>query len=180
MNTQLWRRLHRWAGLLLAAFILFYCLTGLLLNHRKAFDYFIDNHKTVSQVARTDTTRLRDFIETYKRQINRNDDPKVIRIRDGDTIEFLYGSHGRTTYIIHPGEGVMEKIDKQPRQPFARLNGLHKAFKTGPAWLWIADAVTVLVLFLVVTGMVVFRYRPLDYLLVFGGVLLLALGMFVA
>ncbi|NOY13255.1 MAG: hypothetical protein GXP51_06110 [Deltaproteobacteria bacterium] len=112
-NLCLLRKLHRWFGLALAGLILFYCVTGLLLNHRKAFDYFIDKQQTVSRVEQSDTALMRQFIDFYKQQIGRADDPTVIRIRDAQTIEFLYGSHGKTTFIINqPGNGGDEKNRK--------------------------------------------------------------------
>lgn len=179
-NLCLLRKLHRWFGLALAGLILFYCVTGLLLNHRKAFDYFIDKQQTVSRVEQSDTALMRQFIDFYKQQIGRTDDPTVIRIRDAQTIEFLYGSHGKTTFIINPETGEMKKIEKTPRQPWSRLNNLHKVFKTNNLWLLIADATCIAILLIMLTGLVIFRYRPLDWALVIGGVLLLVVGIFVA
>ncbi len=38
---KLFKNIHRWIGLLLVGFVVFYCFTGILLNHRKGFNYFI-------------------------------------------------------------------------------------------------------------------------------------------
>ncbi len=179
-SLALIRKLHRWAGLLLAALVIFYCFTGLLLNHRKSFNYFIEKEITVSSVKQSDTAIMREFIDFYKEQIGRSDDPTVIRIRGGKTIEFLYGSHGKTTFIIDPAKGEMKKIDKSPQQPWNRLNSIHKVFKTGTIWLLIADFTCIAILLLTLSGLIIFRYRPLDWLLVGGGVALLLLGLFSA
>ncbi|WP_456387139.1 PepSY-associated TM helix domain-containing protein [Desulfolithobacter sp.] len=179
-SRHLLRTLHRWFGLLLAGLIIFYCFTGLLLNHRKSFGYFIDRHRSVTRVEKSDTRQIREFIDFYKNQIGRSDDPTVIRIRGGSTIEFLYGSHGRTTYIIDPVRGTMEKVEKTPRQPWNYLNRLHKAFKTSTAWVVVADFASVAIFLLTLTGFFILRYRPLDWLMVIGGILLLAVGVFLA
>ena len=169
-------KLHRWGGLILAAFILFYCVTGILLNHRKAFDYFIVKEHSKSTVEVSDTTGLESFLEKYKAQINRDDDPKVIRIRDDRTIEFLYGSHGKTTYVINPDRGTMEIIAKHPMQPLTWLNDLHKSSKTSSLWIWLTDLVAVVIMGITITGLLVVRYRRLELLLLIGGVVLLVVA----
>lgn len=179
-TLRLLRKLHRWFGLFLAGLVIFYCVTGILLNHRKAFGYFIDKQQTVSRVEPSDITLMREFIDLYKNQIGRADNPTVIRIRDAGTIEFLYGSHGKTTYIIDPEKGEMTTIEKSPRQPWNRLNSLHKVFKTRTAWLIIADFTCIAILLLTLTGLVILRYRLLDWLLVIGGGVLPAIGFYLA
>ncbi len=177
-TVRIMRKIHRWGGLLLAAFIIFYCITGILLNHRKYFGYFISRAKTVYEVPVSDIRMMTSFIDYYKKQIGRADDPTVIRIRDGRTVEFLYGSHGRTTYVIHPREGVMEKIEKSPRQPLYLLNNLHKAFQTGDSWVILTDTVSLLIIIATVTGLIILRYSMFDYIMVFGGVLIFLTGAF--
>lgn len=170
------RKIHRWGGLLLAAFIIFYCVTGILLNHRKFFNYFVSKNKTVYEVPVSDIKIMTSFIDYYKKQIGRTDDPTVIRLREGRTVEFLYGSHGRTTYIIRPEDGVMEKIVKFPNQPLYWLNNLHKAFQTEISWVILTDMVSLFIMVATITGLVVLRYCMLDFIMLFGGVLILILG----
>lgn len=174
------RKIHRWGSLLLTSFIIFYCATGILLNHRKFFDYFISKEKTRYEVPVSDIALMKSFIEFYKKQINRTDDPTVIRIRRGKTIEFLYGSHGKTTYIINPERGIMEKIEKSPRQPLYWLNSLHKAFKTNTFWVVLTDIVSMVILVITITGLIILRYRMLDYIMVFGGLLIFIIGVFLS
>lgn len=70
-TQQLLFKLHRWGGLILAAFILFYCVTGILLNHRNAFDYFTIKAHSRGRVEVSDTTALEAFLQQYKTRINR-------------------------------------------------------------------------------------------------------------
>lgn len=42
MNTRRWRKQHKWVGLLFSFFILMFCISGIVLNHRTLFaDYNI-------------------------------------------------------------------------------------------------------------------------------------------
>ncbi len=179
-TKKLLRNIHRWGGLVLTIFVIFYCFTGILLNHRKDFDYFIIKKRSESTVPVSDIKRLRKFIDFYKAQINRKDDPTVIKIKNGKIIEFLYGSHGKTTFIIDPLKGRMEKIEKIPAQPWAWLNRLHKAFKTADIWIFVTDAVSVILILVTITGLFIFRYRKLDYTLIVLGLVIFVLAAIMA
>lgn len=174
------RKLHRWIALFIAGFIIFYSITGILLNHRKAFHYFIQKEHTIQRVPLSNTSKLREFIEFYKRQIGRNDDPKVIRIKDGDTLEFLYGSHGRITYTIHPAKGIMEIVQKSELQPWSHLNRLHKAFKTSRSWIFFSDLSSLLLLTVTLSGLLIFHYKKSDYAILALGLLTFLAMLFLA
>jgi hypothetical protein len=177
MKMKIWRDLHRWTGMILVAFVGFYCFTGLILNHRHAFSYFVEQQRSISPVPVQEPEQLRSFIESYKDLINRSDDPTVIRIKDGNIIEFLYGSHGKTTYVIDPKKGTMEKVDKIYQQPWTWLNNLHKAFKTSDLWLVVADGAALAILFLGLSGVLLIRLRVVDCLLLCGSVGMLVAAM---
>ncbi|MCI5138244.1 MAG: hypothetical protein D3922_07470 [Candidatus Electrothrix sp. AR1] len=183
MKRRLWRKAHRWAGLFLLGFVLFYSLTGLLLNHRKSFGYFQTRHETVSEIEVIETQRqdaLNRVINTYKQQIGRGDDPTVIRLKKGGIIEFLYGSHGRTTYVIDSMKGIMTRIEKKDQQPWYSLNSLHKSYKVSNAWIWLTDCIAVLIIVLALSGLVVFRYTWLEVLLLVFGGLVMVVGTILA
>ncbi len=175
-----WRRIHRWCGLLVAAFLVFYALTGLLLNHRQSFGYFTKTSREVAAMEPLATDGLQELLDMCKKRIGRQDDPKVIRIPDRDTIEFLYGSHGKTTYRLQPATGRIEKSEKEPVEPFDFLNGLHKASGVTDFWLFFTDILSILVLLLTASGLVVQRYTKRDILLLAGSVFFLFLAMGVA
>jgi hypothetical protein len=177
LNIGKWRRLHRWAGLLLVGF---YSITGIILNHRKSFDYFTTRHQQTFPVEVQQQDELNKFIDSCKQQIGRDDDPSVIRIKDAGIVEFLYGSHGRTTYVIDSAKGVMLQIDKQEQQSWYWLNSLHKSFKTSMLWVLLTDGVALLILFLTLSGLIIFRYARLDFLLLIIGMLVMLFGMALA
>lgn len=177
MSKTLWRKIHRWLGLLLAAFVLFYCFTGLLLNHRQDFSYFQAEKTEVSKIDVQQQDALQAFIAGCKQQLGREDDPSVIRIKDDGTIEFLYGSHGRTTYTIDPQAGTLTRTDKIDQQPWHWLNRLHQAARISNFWLILADSVVALLCVLLLSGLLLLRLRRQDILLLIAGLALLLLGM---
>ena len=180
MNKRRWRKIHRWAGLFLLGFLVLYSLTGLLLNHRKSFGYFQTRQKTVTEVEVQPQDVLNDVLDTYKQEIGRDDNPTVIRLKKGGVIEFLYGSHGRTTYIIDSMKGSMTRIDKHDQQPWYRLNSLHKSYKVGNSWIWLTDCIAILMIILALSGLLIFRFTRLDLLLLaLGGAVMLG-GMILA
>lgn len=180
LSTPILHALHRMGGLLTAIFILCYSITGVVLNHRQAFDYFQTSQKTKLPAATADLAIVNDFIAQYRAQIGRPDAPEVIRIKNGSTIELLYGSHGQTTYTIDPKAGTMEKETKSPSQPLYFLNKLHKAAKTRPAWLWLSDALALCLIVSTVSILSVMRYRATDIVLLLAGIGLCLAGGFVA
>lgn len=175
-SHKTWRTVHRWCGLALATFLIFYCLTGILLNHRRSFNYFITETTSVNRVSQTDPTPMQEVLDLYKNQINRHDTPRVIRLPGNGRIEFLYGSHGKITYSIDPETGIMEKTEKNALQPFRYLNNFHKIIGTGYYWLLISDLVCLATIVLTVSGLVVMQYRRSDFLLIGCGIILLLLG----
>ena len=180
MKRKWWRKVHRLVGLFLLGFVILYCLTGLLLNHRKSFGYFQKRHETVSKIEVQQLDVLNKVIGSYKQQIGRNDDPAVIRLKKNGIIEFLYGSHGRTTYVIDSMKGVMIRIDKKKQQPWYWLNSLHKSYKVDTVWIWLTDAIALLIIILALSGMVIFRYTWIDLLLLVCGGMVMVVGMFLA
>lgn len=179
-TARLLHQTHRFGGLFLAFFILFYCLTGIILNHRQAFEHFTAKEVRRQQVTPADPAVLTSFIDHYKKQLGRQDNPAVIRIRDNQTIEFLYGSHGQTTFSIDPTSGVMEVITKRPRQPLYWLNKLHKAFGTGPGWLLLTDLLTLLAVVTTISIMMAMKYRAIDFAMLAAGVLITLSGVILA
>lgn len=177
MSRKNWRKVHRWLGLFLLGFVLFYSLTGLLLNHRKSFGYFQERHETVSRIEVQQEDVLNQIIETYKQQIGRDDAPTVIRLKKKGVIEFLYGSHGRVTYVIDLMQGDMTRIEKKEQQPWHWLNRLHKSYKVDFTWIWLTDGIAVFLILLSLSGLFIFRYTWLDILLIALGGLVMGVGM---
>lgn len=150
-----WRRWHRAASAAVVVPALFYVVTGVALNHRRFFGYFQERHTESRPVARRDAAALREFLAFYKGEIGRHDDPAVIRIKGENTVEFLYGSHGQTTYAIDPRQGRLTRTTKVAGEPWTTLNRLHKAVQTPAVWGWISDGLGLLLLAALGTGLAI-------------------------
>ncbi len=178
-NVRKWlRNLHRWLGLLSLGLLLLYCVTGVLLNHRRAFGYFIDRIRTVRPLeAPVDTSEIATVVARLAARTGEGRPPTVVKITPDGTVSLLYGSHGAVTYTFAPGAPAMERVEKRPRQPWFRLNRFHKVVRTHAAWLVLADFAALCLVFVALTGLFLFRYRRLDRWLLAAGLLLVAGGV---
>lgn len=177
---KLWRTVHRYCGLVLASFLIFYAITGILLNHRERFHHFVSKEKSETVMEPMDTGALQELLNAGKTRIGRKDDPRVIRIPDTETVEFLYGSHGKILYRLNFAQGTLEREEKDQMQPITWLNNLHTITRVSLFWLVCADLVCLGVVGLTVSGLVILRYRRTDFILLGGGVLLFFAGMALA
>jgi len=172
MSAATLRSLHRWGGMLTSAFLLFYSASGLILNHRQAFSYFQTSHTEQRAVPQSSLAPINQFIDQYRELTGQQEAPSVIRIKDGKTVELLYGSHGQTTYTIDPSAGAMQVERKGPSQPLFLFNKLHKAAKTGPLWLMVSDVLSLALILATLAILATMRYRALDLCLLAAGCLL--------
>jgi len=172
MSAATLHTLHRWGAMLTTAFLLFYSLSGLILNHRQAFAYFQTSQTEQRAVPQGSLTPINSFIDQYRELIGRDEAPSVIRIKDGKIVELLYGSHGQTTYTIDPGAGTMKVENKSPSQPLFLFNKLHKAAKTGPLWLLASDVLCLALILASLAILATTRYRKVDLCLLATGFLL--------
>ncbi|MDH3349133.1 MAG: PepSY-associated TM helix domain-containing protein [Desulfobulbaceae bacterium] len=173
---KVWRKIHKWVGLLLSGFIVFYCVTGVVMNHRKRFDYFLIREKSFTTVPLADVSHIKLAIEGYAQLTNEQKAPTVVKFKGDGTIELLYGSHGVVTYVIRPEGGTMEKIVKKANNPFHYLDKLHKSYKTTPSWLVLSDIAGILILAVVFSGLAMFRYTNRDIILLVVGICCLVIG----
>ncbi len=176
---QRWlRKLHRWLGLFFCGLLLFYCVTGIALNHRRAFGYFTDRLRAVYPLAApVDTSEIAKVIDRLAAMTGEDRPPTVVKITPDGKVALLYGSHGVVTYTFSPGVAEVQRVEKRARQPWFRLNRFHKAVRTHPLWLLLADVTALCLLVVAVTGLFIFRYRRLDWWLLITGCLLLAAGV---
>lgn len=167
---RIWRKIHRWTGLLMAGFVVFYCATGLIMNHRVHFDYFLLRDRSTVRVPISDVTHIRAAIEDYAQLTDEQTVPSVMKFKADGTMELLYGSHGAVTYVIDPSTGSMEKIVKRPNNPLHFLDKLHKAYRTHPLWLYVSDCAALLIIAVVFSGLFMFRYSRRDVLFLLMGI----------
>ena len=52
MKRKTWRKNHKWIGIIITFFLVMFCLSGIVLNHRQLFanngtmDYYVEHYTT--------------------------------------------------------------------------------------------------------------------------------------
>ena len=163
LHTKTWRTIHRLTGLFTLVFLLFYAFSGVLLNHRKYFNHFMDVTTETKKVA-FDPDLLRDFREQCQAITGRDEEPETIFIKDKDTIEIRYARHDAKLYRILPTRSTLETDTRVYQQPWHGMKWLHVAYQTSPMWVWATDVVGICMIIMGLSALFCFRYRRLDYI----------------
>ena len=169
MTTRQWRTIHLYTSFLAVGFLIFYTFTGILLNHRKWFNNFLNE----KHVARRQVFRDPDFLQNFIRECQKNTHdtrkPFMIIIRDGKTIDFRYDRHGTDSWLLDPAKGVVTRVTKTPEEPWHALKWLHVNYRTTRAWVVISDLIALLILLSALSGLFCRRYRRREILLLLAG-----------
>ena len=176
MNIKQWRTIHRWAGLFIIAFLLFYTFSGLLLNHRKFFNNFLKTTETHQEKKIDDPSFLHTFVSRCKTAIGNDREPAIIIIRD-NVIDFRYDRHGSESVLLDPATRTITMVKKEGREPWHSMKWLHVVYQTGPNWVFISDFVAVTILIVSLSGLFCLRYRRPDIYVLLGGILFFLLGV---
>ncbi len=178
MKMKQWRLIHRLMGLFVVGFILFYALTGILLNHRKFFNNFLTQNTTVLDRPLQNMTLAEDFIAQCRKEIGDDRDPEIIIIRDG-RVDFRYDRHGSEAVLLDPKKGTISTVTRVPQEPWHAMKWLHVVYRTGDVWKLVSDFAAILMVLTALSGLFCLRYRQNDLLALLAGVLLLCFGLFI-
>lgn len=166
------RWLHIYLAMSFLALLLFFCITGITLNHT---DWFSDDEKRqtvelmlpqtmVEQLSHSevpDTAMLVRFIEEKTRLTK----PRSIDISlDLGEISFDYplpAAYAFATYFI--GSNELE-IEHKPGSAIMLLNDLHKGRHSGDAWSLVIDISAIAIALFSVTGLIIlFQHQKRKY-----------------
>lgn len=163
---QLARLLHIYISTALFALLLFFCVTGILLNHN---DWLSDSYQSgehvwalpealAQQMQPTDNevwqpplTALQQFIQQQAPQLAAVNKVDI----DAETQEVMLDYQIPAGYVfvtIAEGEALAEY---QTGHWLSVLNDLHKGRHSGKAWSLVIDLSAVLMLLFAVTGMII-------------------------
>ncbi len=190
-KSALWRRIFtacRWVHVWLSTFaltlLLFFCVTGVLLNHLDWFEsrgpHWREEHTLPAPVARqlralpaTPPAALLPFIES---RTGLSDPNKITYDRDLGEVTFDFAvpaGYAFATVLI--AEGLVE-VEYQQGTTLAVLNDLHKGRHSGAAWSWVIDLSALLIGFSAFTGLVILfqqaKWRVAGLWLIFFGTLI--------
>jgi hypothetical protein len=183
-----WRKIftyiHNWGGLLTTAYLIVLFLTGVFLNHRlnmvRSEDqtYTLDaQEKAAAQRFDAATKQLAAAIEPYTKRA----DYETIHIQRDGTADFLDRSGGKKwTFSVDPSGESMVWGNSVPTQPWNFLNKLHLADHTHPAWVVLSTTISVGIIVVLLTGLLLVRWKPLNIILTLAGVavMVLAIGLY--
>ncbi|WP_339734715.1 PepSY-associated TM helix domain-containing protein [uncultured Sunxiuqinia sp.] len=147
---RLLRIWHRDLGYFITGLVLIYAVSGIALNHRKDWN---PDYRVVSETMLFDerpwraysaeeirqVLKLFDHGPVYKKHFNSNQ--KVVKI---------FIENGMIIYDPLNGTAEMELLVRRP--VFYHINKLHMA-ATSKAWIWVSDILSVVLIFVSVSGL---------------------------
>ncbi len=172
MRTELFkqsRMLHAYLSAFAFIALIFFSLTGMLLNHPKWFAagkpageaQQLTLLKTELAAAQAANEPLRTLAEAVGRQYLLRGDYASGEVIDGEAHIRLEGATGKSDLIVNLTDGSTE-VTVQRASAATLIRNLHRGKHSGTAWSWLIDITAVLVFVLSVLGYVLFfslRFR---------------------
>jgi hypothetical protein len=179
-----WRKIltytHNWGGLLTTAYLLVLFLTGVFLNHslnmmRSEEQIFTFNEQEKAAALRfvAATKNLAAAIEPYTKR----PDFETIHIQRDGTADFLDRSGKKWTFSVYPPGDSMTWGNAVLTQPWNFLNKLHLADHTHPVWVVMSTTVAVGVIAVLLTGLLLVRWKPVHIILTLAGVIVVVIAV---
>ncbi len=176
------RKIHRWSSFFILVFLIFYCISGLLLNHKKVFKFLKTEVLYVKTVPQTNPKPIINIIKKYEKFIPEKDKPRAIVIDKNGKLYFLFGSMKKLAfqkaYFINPLKGQLEKVEKIPVEPLYLMKNFHKSHNVKKAWIFISDLLTFLIIISCISGLLIIHWRKSDYYVLIAGALVLLISFF--
>lgn len=156
------RYVHGWLSAFAFLALVFFSVTGLLLNNPTWFESSSDEKTTAVQLPSNvvETAKKQenpsDVILTYLRSkqdlVGRYQSSEVM---DNEVMIRLQSPAGSTDLLIMLDNGEAE-ITQKPASTVSLLNDLHKGKNTSTAWSWLIDITAILIMTLSVAGYILF------------------------
>jgi hypothetical protein len=174
---------HNWVGLLTTAYLIVFLLTGIFLNHRlfnnmqtqeEQIVPFSPQERAVAQRFLAATKQLAAAIAPYTKR----PDFDTIHVKRNGQADFLDRSAGKKwTFTVDPSGETLRWGNAIFKQPWYFMNELHYANETHPAWAVLSTTVCVLIFVVLVTGVLLVRWKSLQVILLTAGVAVLLLAL---
>lgn len=174
------RKIHRWSSLFILFFLIFYCVSGIFLNHKKTFKFLKTKIIYEKSVEKGSSRPVINLIEKYKKFVPEKEKPRAIVIDDKGRVIFLFGAMKKLgfnkAYFINPKKGKLQKVEKLPVEPFYFMKNFHKSYRVKYIWTIISDILTVIILISCISGILIINFKKIDYYMVFGGMIFIVLS----
>lgn len=155
------RWIHVYLSTVLFSLFLFFCVTGLFLNHTQWFKS--DQSTSVSQIelpenlaaiAKEDQENARKQLESFIENRFGLFKPRQITLdREFNEWRFDYPLPAGYAYIIVENESGLIELEHQEGSLVSLLNDLHKGRHTGTAWSWVIDISAILLSLMALSGL---------------------------
>ena len=157
------RWLHVYSSTALFSLLIFFCITGVLLNHSnwisaetaQGTDEFQLPAPLSEQLLANPTAglpALELFIEQHTDMTQASD---VSIDRDAGEITFDYPLPAGFAFVtVLPEEGLIA-VDYEKGNVWQLLNDLHKGRHTGPVWSWVIDISAAAIFLFSITGLII-------------------------
>ncbi|MEW9900951.1 PepSY-associated TM helix domain-containing protein [Chitinivorax sp. PXF-14] len=163
------RMLHAYLSAFAFIALIFFSLTGMLLNHPKWFAagkpagdaQQLTLPKTELAAAQAASEPLRALADAVGRQHPLRGDYASGEVLDGEAHIRLDGATGKSDLIVNLADGSTE-LTVQHASAATLIRNLHRGKHSGAAWSWLIDITAVVVFVLSVLGYVLFfslRFR---------------------
>ncbi len=150
---KLLRILHRDFGYFITGMVLIYSISGIALNHHKDWN----PHHTVVQESQEIEKARRSFNQQEVKSIlEKFDHVPVYKkhfIANNGMLK-VFVENGMVMYNPESGFVEMELLIKRP--VFYQINKLHLA-GTRKLWVWVADAMSVILIFVTISGLLILK-----------------------
>ncbi len=171
------RKIHRWSSLFVVFFLIFYCLSGVLLNHKRNFKFLKPKVVSVKKVVKMDPSPIVTIVNRYLSYIPETEKPRAIVIDTDGTINILYGDMKKLAYnkayIILPKLGILKEKVKKPVEPLHFLKRFHKSYHVNKIWIFVSDILTLVVIVSIVTGLFITNYKGVNLFFILLGLIVL-------
>jgi hypothetical protein len=149
-----WSRvLHRDSGYFLTAFVISYCLSGLALNHKDAWnpDFVIAKREIALDRVYAEAEVGDQLVRELSARLGEAEH-RVIDVPTAGQVKIYYDNAFLHLYLDER-RGAYEKVARRP--VFYEVNVLHR--NSLKAWRWFSDAFSVLLVLVNVTGLLILK-----------------------
>lgn len=156
------RYVHGWLSAFAFLTLLFFSVTGLLLNHPEWFEPAKTEEttqlilpesvlKSIKQQENPSDTIL-NYVRQQQNVVGRYQSSEVM---DNEVMIRLESPAGATDIWVMADTGETE-ITQKPASTVSMLNDLHRGKNSGPAWSWLIDISAIIVIALSLVGYILF------------------------
>jgi len=159
---NLTRTLHIYLTLLALAALLFFGVTGFMLNHDDWFHWSQPRETTTDATLPTEPLARGDklaIVEALRKQFAITAPVDSFDL-DDDLARIVFKSPGRRAEAEVTRADGRTKLTTETRGLAGRLTDLHKGASTGAAWKWVIDATAILLVFASISGLILWTALP--------------------